>query len=171
MGQTMAIVSAGLTLVAAKKQMDIANMQADAYRSEAELERLKTESQAVEREKTLFAKLAALNASQAGRGGSISSGTTQTLALNEKNMSAMDITKIKLMGASNVNKLNVSASIAKAQGKAAMISGVAGAAGTLGGSMANAPGVDKAAAGNTTGAAIPAGSFDAYKYQLKQEWK
>ena len=114
MGASMAMVSAGLQLVAAKKQMDIANMQAAAYRDQAELEKLQAQSAAVDREKSLFAKLASLNASQASRGASINSATTQSLALNEKNIASMDITKIKLMGASKANKLNVSASIAKA---------------------------------------------------------
>ena len=165
MGASMAMVSAGLQLVAAKKQMDIANMQAAAYRDQAELEKLQAQSAAVDREKPLFAKLASLNTGQASRGASINSATTQTLALNEKNIASMDITKIKLMGASKANKLNVSASIAKAQGKAAMISGVAGAAGTMGTTIGGAPGVS--AANGPTGTAIQAGSADAFMYQLK----
>ena len=79
----------------------------------------------------------------------------------------MDITKIKLMGASKANKLNVSASIAKAQGKAAMISGVAGAAGTIGTAISGAPG---ATAKQTGGTAIDAGTTDAFIYQLKGEY-
>lgn len=167
MGASMAMVSAGLQLVAAKKQMDIANMQAAAYRDQAELEKLQAQSAAVDREKSLFAKLASLNASQASRGASINSATTQSLALNEKNIASMDITKIKLMGASKANKLNVSASIAKAQGKAAMISGVAGAAGTIGTAISGAPG---ATAKQTGGTAIDAGTTDAFIYQLKGEY-
>ena len=140
MGSTMAVVSAGVSLIAAKQKSDAYKLQAQSYEEERKQRKMQMESQALDRERTLFAQLASLRASGAARGSTIGAGgSLGALRQNESNMARMDINKIRVMGYSDMRRLSISSAISKQSAKAAITSGVAGAMGTLGTGIQNAP--------------------------------
>lgn len=162
MGATMSIVSAGVSLIAAKQKADAYKLQAQSYEEQRKQRQMQMDSQVIDRERTLFAQLAALRASGAARGATVGAGgTLGALKLNESNMARMDVNKIKVMGYSDMRQLSISSAISKQSAKAAMTSGFASGLGTIGTGIQNAPGITGGPAAGTPGAFIG---------QLKSEW-
>jgi len=167
MGQTMAIVSAGVSLIAAKQQSDAYKLQAKGYEEQRQQRKLEMNSQAIDREKTLFAQLASMRASAAGRGSVVAGGTYDALRRNERNIAASDVNKIKVMGYSDMRQLSISSAVSKQSAKAAMTSGISNALGAIGTGVQNSPGVP--ASGGSP--AIKGGTWKSFTTNLKNEWK
>ena len=168
MGSTMAIVSAGVSLIAAKQKSDAYKLQAQSYEEQRKQRKIEMQSQVLARERTLFAQMAALRASAASRGGAIGTGgSNAALRLNEQNMAALDVNKIRVMGYSDMRRLSIGSAISRQSAKSAMTSGVAGAIGTIGTGIQNAPGYSAPGSKNVVGAGTTKGFFKSLRSELK----
>jgi len=111
-------------------------MQADAYKAEkaaaeenAKMASIEASQQEVERMRMMGAQLASLKTLNSAQGVALgTSGSTSALIDNEVKLANEDIASIKLMGASNRRKYELSAKSSAAGAKATMVSALAGTA-------------------------------------------
>ena len=96
MGATMAVASAGVTLMAANQQRKAFQMQAAQYEEQKEMSKLQTDADVLARQNSLFYQLSSLNAAQAG--GNVSVGnfgdSGSAFRTNEKKLASNDIRNI-----------------------------------------------------------------------------
>jgi len=129
-------VGVGLQVAGAVAGLYSAKMQADAYKAEkaaaeenAKMASIEASQQEVERMRMLRAQLASLKTLNSAQGVALgTSGSTSALIDNEVKLANEDIASIKLMGASNRRKYELSAKSSAAGAKATMVSAVAGTA-------------------------------------------
>ncbi len=159
MGATMAVASAGVTLMAANQQRKAFQMQAAQYEEQREMSKLQTDADVLARQNSLFYQLSSLNAAQAG--GNVSVGnfgdSGSAFRTNEKKLASNDIRNIKLMGYTQQRNFGLSAAMARSSAQSSMLSGIAGATGTIGGAVMKSPGPRP-------------GTFSAFRRQIKNEW-
>ena len=159
MGATMAVASAGVTLMAANQQRKAFQMQAAQYEEQREMSKLQTDADVLARQNSLFYQLSSLNAAQAG--GNVSVGnfgdSGSAFRTNEKKLASNDIRNIKLMGYTQQRNFGLSAAMARSSAQSSMRSGIAGATGTIGGAGMKSPGPRP-------------GTFSAFRRQIKNEW-
>jgi len=129
-------VGVGLQVAGAVAGLYSAKMQADAYKAEkaaaeenAKMASIEASQQEVERMRMLRAQLASLKTLNSAQGVALgTSGSTSALIDNEVKLANEDIASIKLMGASNRRKYELSAKSSAAGAKATMVSALAGTA-------------------------------------------
>ena len=155
MGATMAVASAGVTLVGAMQQRAAYRMQARQSEEQKEMAGLQMGAEVNQREKTLLAILAGLDASSASRGVVGGPNANQGLRLGEKQYANQDIRNIKIMGYSNMRNFGLSAASSRMSGRAAITSALGSSFGTIGSVAAKSPGGGS--------------NFSAFRQQLKNE--
>lgn len=117
-------------LAGARQQKAVADMEAQAYREQAEIASIQARQQEEERRTQLRKQLASLGTSMSAQGISLgTSASVSAIRRSEIDIANKDISSIKLMGMSNRRKYEISAAGSKASGKAAMTLGVGKALG------------------------------------------
>lgn len=130
MGVQMQIAGAVLGLMAAKQQSDIAKMESDSYKEQAQMAMIKAKQDEAERNQQLRRQLASLGTSVTASGIAIgTSASFGAIAGSEKEIARKDINNIRLMGESTRRKYEIGASGKRAAGRAMMLSGLSKAAG------------------------------------------
>lgn len=126
MGVQMQVASVALGLLASQRQAKAADMEATAYKEQAEMASLQADQQEIERTRLLRRQLASLGSSMASQGISLGTSASVTaLRDDEERMARQDINSIKLMGMANRRKYQLSAAGAKEKGKAIRLGGFA----------------------------------------------
>ncbi|BAQ86954.1 hypothetical protein [uncultured Mediterranean phage uvMED] len=130
MGSPAIFISVATTLVGAKLQKDAYETEAQANEEQANMAELEAEQQSGARRNQFLQMMSALNVSEGSRGISVGQGgSSKALQENEKKYLASDLSSIKLMGMNKARQYRIGASQSRLSGKAALISGVAGASG------------------------------------------
>ena len=118
----MQIASMALGLMAAQRQRSAYEMEARAYEEEAKMAEIQAKQQENERNRRLSMQLASLGTSMSAQGVEIgSSASVLALQEDEIKVAKNDIASIKLMGMSKRRQYGLSASGAKAAGKAVVL--------------------------------------------------
>lgn len=126
MGVEMQIASVALGVLAAQSSKKAYQMEADAYREQANMAMLQADQQEIERNQQLRRQLAALGTSMSSQGVALgTSASVSALRNDEINIAKKDISNIKLMGMSNRRKYELSAAGSEAAGRAATLGGFA----------------------------------------------
>tara|TARA_B100000683_G_C12504906_1_gene558828 strand:+ start:402 stop:839 length:438 start_codon:yes stop_codon:yes gene_type:complete len=126
MGVQMQLAAVGLSVLGAVQARSAANMEAQAYKEQAELAKLKADQDEISRNNQLRYQLAALGTSMASQGVSLgTSASVSAISKREKELAAQDVSNIKLMGMSQRRNYQISAEGAKASGKAKFLGGLA----------------------------------------------
>lgn len=157
MGATMAVASAGVTLVGAMQQRAAYRMQARQFEEQKEMAGLQMGADVISRENNLFSILASLDASSASRGVVGGPSGNTGLRSGENKYAAQDIRNIKIMGYSNMRNFGLSAASAKMSGRAAVTSALGSAGSAIGGASLKTPGPTQ-------------GTLTGFKTQLQREW-
>lgn len=126
MGVEMQIAGALLGLQASRQQAAAQNAQAAAAREQAEYTKIQSAQQEVERREQLRRQLASLSSSMSAQGVALgTSPSVMALEEDEMKMAKNDIASIKLMGATNRRKYQLSAAGYKAASRATTLGGFA----------------------------------------------
>ena len=126
MGVEMQIAGALLGLQASRQQAAAQNAQAAAAREQAEYTKIQTVQQEVERREQLRRQLASLSSSMSAQGVALgTSPSVMALEQDEMRLAKNDIASIKLMGATNRRKYQLSAAGYKAASRATTLGGFA----------------------------------------------
>ena len=129
MGVEMQIASAAVGFLAAKQQKAVYQMEADAYREQADMAKIQAGQQETERNRKLRMQLASLGTSMSAQGVAVgTSASTSALIRDEKDIAAADISSIRLMGMSNRRKYELSAAGSDASAKATTLKAFGSAA-------------------------------------------
>jgi len=130
MGVQMQIASAALGLLAAKQSSDVAKMEAQSYKEQAELSKIQTEEKVADRNMQLRRQLASLGVSMTASGVALGTSASVGAIRNaEIDIAKKDIASTKLMGMSNRRKYEISATGKMAESRAITIGAVGKAAG------------------------------------------
>jgi len=132
MGSVGHFASAAFSLASAKQsQRAYANDEQAAY-EQAELASIQSDQEAINRTAQLNAQLASISASSAGGGIAIGSSSIANINRRENQLASQDKSAIKFMGATKRRNYQLTGKASKAKGKAAMYSGYASAAKSIG---------------------------------------
>jgi len=132
MGSVGNFASAAFSLASAKQsQRAYANDEQAAY-EQAELASIQSDQEAINRTAQLNAQLASISASSAGGGIAIGSSSIANINRRENQLASQDKSAIKFMGATKRRNYQLTGKASKAKGKAAMYSGYASAAKSIG---------------------------------------
>ena len=124
MGMQLQIAGAFLGLMAAQQQRKAYQMEAAAYREQAEMTKIEAAQKENERNRKLRLQLASLGTSMSAQGVALgTSPSVLALADDEEKIAAADISSIRLMGMSQRRRYELSASGSEAAGSAAMMGG------------------------------------------------
>lgn len=130
MGVQMQIASAIIGLAAVRQQKAAYDMEADAYKEQAEMATLQGDQQEAERNRQLRRQLASLGTSMSSQGVALgTSPSVSALRNDEIEIAKADINNIRLMGQSSRRKYEISAAGSQAAGKAVVLGGAAKTAG------------------------------------------
>ena len=128
----MQIASAFIGIMAAQAQRKAYQMEAAAYREQAEMSKIEAAQKENERNRKLRLQLASLGTSMSAQGVALgTSPSVLALADDEERIAASDIASIRLMGQSQRRRYELSASGSEAAGSAAMLGGFMKSAGTF----------------------------------------
>jgi hypothetical protein len=126
MGVEAQIAAAGLSMLSARNQRSVYEMEAQGYADQAEMSKIQSAQQENQRITQLRHQLASLNSSMSAQGVALgTSASVSALEDDEKKIASSDIASIKLMGMSQRRKFGISESASKAGGQGAMIGGFA----------------------------------------------
>lgn len=126
MGMAVGLQAAGLFvgLQAAQAQARAYEAQAAAYQEEKEMAKIESSQMEAERRNQLRRQLASLGTSMSSQGVALgTSPSVLALAEDEKKLAKQDIANIKLMGATNRRKYDLSSAGAKAGAQATRLGG------------------------------------------------
>ena len=132
MGVEAQIAAAGLTMLQAKQQRNVYEMEAQLYHEQSKMAEMESSQQENQRLRALRSQLASLNSTMSAQGVAIGTSPSVTaLEDDEKKIAKQDINSIQLMGMSKRRRFDISASSSKAAGKAATLGGLADSAGII----------------------------------------
>lgn len=126
----MQVAGALLGLAAAKQSSDIAKMESQSYKEQADLAELQASEKVADRQMQLRRQLASLGVSMTASG--VALGTSASVGAIQKaevDIAKKDIASTKLMGMSNRRKYEISSAGKMAESRAIKIGAVGKAAG------------------------------------------
>lgn len=126
MGVQMQMAAVGLSVLGAVQARSAAGMEAQAYKEQAEMAKLKADQDEISRNNQLRYQLAALGTSMASQGVAFgTSASVSAISNREKELAKQDVANIKLMGMAQRRNYQISAEGAKASGNAKFLGGLA----------------------------------------------
>ena len=124
MGMGLQVAGLMLSLQAAQMQKRAYEAEAKAQEEQAEMAKIQSAQQEIERNRRLRQQLASLGTSMSAQGVAIgTSPSVLALADDEKKIAKEDIASIRLMGMSNRRRYEVGAAGSRAAGTAAQLGG------------------------------------------------
>lgn len=127
MGVQMQIAGAVLGYMAAQRQADAYEMEAAAYKENAEMAKIQADQREAARRQQLRRQLASLGTSMSAQGVALgTSQSTSALREDEQKIAKNDIASIKLMGMSNRRKYELGAAGKSAAAGATRLSAMGG---------------------------------------------
>ena len=132
MGMGLQVAGLMLSLQAAQMQKRAYEAEAKAQEEQAEMAKIQSAQQEIERNRRLRQQLSSLGTSMSAQGVAIgTSPSVLALADDEKKIAKEDIASIRLMGMSNRRRYEVGAAGSRAAGTAAQLGGFAKTVGGL----------------------------------------